>query len=252
MTKFVAFVLVSFFASSCKSACTFPESCDAPGKQKLAQVLEQEDQASDPNNVQLLQLAGKLKQAVSAQTPEDKSSEKMVTTPKATAKDPELMQNVITHPDERCENDDSCELLPVKEKSIPDSSPNLLSVNASIPDEKNEDNAHALLSVNASIGTSDCPSQPQGWHGCAYGGLISVPAFCASSNRITLNSGTPLNFLGCAFLTAQSSACSDYFYTQSTSGNTGGVCKCCKAYGPFYASSSCNWIYKASSSCAIR
>jgi len=192
-------------------------------------------------------VAGKLKQAVSAQTPEDKSSEKMATSPKATAKD-----DGAGEPDERCENDDSCVLVPVKEKSIPGTVPNLLSVNASIPVDKNEDDAHALISVNASSGTSDCPSQPQGWHGCAYGGLFSVPAFCASSNRITLNSGTPLNFQGCAFLVAQSSACSDYFYTQSTSGSTGGVCKCCKAYGPFYASSSCNYVYKSSSSCNIR
>jgi len=122
------------------------------------------------------------------------------------------------------------------------------------PDEKEEDHARELLSVNASsIAKSECPSQPQGWHGCAWGGGIPVPAFCGSSNRHTLNGGTPLTYQQCAFLVAQRpSLCeSRWFYTSSTSTSSTGVCKCCVNNGPYYGSSSCNWVYLASSSCQI-
>lgn len=67
MTNFVALVFVYFFQSSCGSACTDSKSCDAPDNRRWAQLLEEEDEASDTNNVQLLQRAYKLKQAVSSQ-----------------------------------------------------------------------------------------------------------------------------------------------------------------------------------------
>eukprot|EP00927_Polykrikos_kofoidii_P086857 TRINITY_DN9859_c0_g1_i1.p1 TRINITY_DN9859_c0_g1~~TRINITY_DN9859_c0_g1_i1.p1 ORF type:complete len:206 (-),score=29.86 TRINITY_DN9859_c0_g1_i1:20-637(-) len=113
-------------------------------------------------------------------------------------------------------------------------------------DEKDD----GLLSVNASLG---CPSQPQGWNGCARGGLYSVPAFCGHSNRHTLNSGIKMNYKACAFLVANDHRCvSRRFYTSSTSDSTTGVCKCCIMSSPVYSSNACNWVYEASASCNIR
>lgn len=122
------------------------------------------------------------------------------------------------------------------------------------PDEADDKDAQELLS------TASCPAQPEGWHICAWGRVFTqnggnpLPAYCASNNRLTLNNGEAMNFKGCAFLTAQTSGCSNYFYTTSTSDSAGGVCKCCKqgpSESPYYKSSQCNYVYYASSSCKI-
>lgn len=116
------------------------------------------------------------------------------------------------------------------------------------PDEYNED-PRVLLSVNETIDVTSqsCPPQPAGWHGCAWGRVYNAPAYCAASIRETLNNGQPVNFRGCAFLAAQDSRCSRYFYTTSTSNNAGGVCKCCtkspSESSKYYGSSSCNYVY---------
>lgn len=114
-----------------------------------------------------------------------------------------------------------------------------------------------LLSTNATRKATgeSCPAQPSGWHSCAWGKVYGEPAYCGSSNRYTLNGGVPMNFQACAFLTAQTSGCSNYFYTTSTASDVGGVCKCCKqgpSESPYYVSNSCNYVYYASPSCKIR
>lgn len=125
------------------------------------------------------------------------------------------------------------------------------------PDDEYDNDARELLSTRATLKSTEesCPTQPDGWNGCAWGRVWSFPAYCGSSNRITLNEGTPLPYTGCAFLTAQSSGCSNYFYTTSTSDSAGGVCKCCKqapGNGGYYKSKSCNYVYYADPSCNLR
>lgn len=148
-------------------------------------------------------------------------------------KDSELTQNMTSDPDEPSPPvDNEPPAPPVKE-----------------PGE--------LLSTNVTVkaAQTDCPPQPEGWNDCAYGKIFTVPAYCSSDNRILLNGGEPLNYKQCAFLTAQSSACSNYFYTTSTSSSSVGACKCCKGSPNdinYYKSSQCNYVYYASPSCNIR
>lgn len=123
--------------------------------------------------------------------------------------------------------------------------------------------ASELLVVNASSGS--CHAQPPyGWFGNTgvKAGIFNQPAFCGSSQRHTLNSGHPTSVWMCAFLTRQSpSACSSgYFYTNAEGidpAQTAGVCKCCTKSphdeaAKYYKSSSCNYVYYASSGLHIR
>lgn len=126
------------------------------------------------------------------------------------------------------------------------------------PDDENDNDARELLSTRATHKATKegCPPQPSGWNQCAWGKVYEVPAYCGgSAKRYTLNNGDPVNYKACAFLTAQTSVCSNYFYTTSTSDAAGGVCKCCKeppSTGSYYGSSQCNHVYYASPSCQLR